>query len=140
MLSDYHISSLDKCDGQKKQNPWKMRSLWYVRTKKIRNYLLLSRKKKLYLWELLLVASVYIQILYVMGLLLCSSILPFVIKMFSVLFHSQAWFSLTSPLRTTTFLSAFSFRTYWTFLSFYINFYITFLELMLFFSGWKLSS
>lgn len=52
MLSDYHILSLEKCNGQKasskrkkyfndsSQNPWKMESLYYVREKK---------KKELYL-------------------------------------------------------------------------------------------
>ena len=80
MLSDYHILSLEKCDGQKAgskrkkyfndspQNPWKMESLYYVREKKKRNYISLTGQG-LYLWEPLWAFPIYIQILLFRGAL-----------------------------------------------------------------------
>lgn len=64
---------------------------------------------------------------FVMGLLLCNRTSPFVIKMFLCDVTLWSLFLLNfTPLHAAIFLSAFSFKTYQTFLSFYINFHISF--------------
>lgn len=156
MLSDYHILSLEKCNGQKasskrkkyfndsSQNPWKMESLYYVREKKKKGIISLSLDKD-YTFENL---SEHFQFTFKFScfeeLLLCNGILLLVIKILSVIFHFQVCFAWLHPIahsyRTFSYLHS-HLKLVKHFYHFYINFYIIFLEFMLlFFWLKKLSS